>query len=109
MQKNDLWRHPCIILATAAGGAALLMTAGWNGNSQGFTPSRYAVVAAEIDVSMPQTAGINGNPRKVLVRLDTHSGAVSILQLSVAGINNPAVRSASWAKVHEHNTLPDNN
>ena len=61
-----------------------------NANSQLYPNGRYALVEGEIDVAQLQQGG-----RKI----DTTTGQVWVLQLSVNGPNDPTVRSAVWAPV----------
>ena len=69
-------------------------------NTQNYTPSRYAIAAAEINVAVLQSSG-SSNVRKVLVRLDSVTGKLHILQMSVRGDNNPQVLSAVWTSASE--------
>jgi hypothetical protein len=69
-------------------------------STQNFSPSRYAVAAAEINVANLQSPGI-ACTRKVLVRLDSVTGNTQILQLSIRGDNDPTVLSAVWAQASE--------
>ena len=73
-------------------------------STQSFSPSRYALAAAEINVANLQSPGI-ACTRKVLVRLDSVSGKVQILQLSVRGDNDPTVLSAVWASASDNGTF----
>lgn len=88
--------------------AALLMGAGVlislpaqadnNENSQLYPNGRFALVEGEINVAAIQQGG-QGNEQKVMFKLDTTTGQVWVLQLSVNGLNDPTVRSAVWAPV----------
>ena len=69
-------------------------------DTQGFTPARYVIVAAEIDVALIQNDANGGaGTRKVLLRMDTQTGEVWILQLGIFGGNDPSVTAASWCPV----------
>ena len=105
------------ILLTAAVIAAILITLNLAANftklnasptfpasTQKFSPSRYAIAAAEINVAVLQGSGTS-NTRKVLVRLDSVTGKLHILQMSVSGDNNPAVLSAVWTAAAENGTF----
>ena len=69
-------------------------------DTQGFTPARYVIVAAEVNVALIQN-DVNGGAgtRKVLLRMDTQTGEVWILQLGIFGGNDPRVTAASWCPV----------
>ncbi len=71
------------------------------GNSQEFTPSRYAVIAAEVSVFSPQTInqGFGSDKQNVIVKLDTVTGRTWILQLDVAGNNDPKIRHSFWREL----------
>ena len=98
----------CIITTVIVIIALLLMavfipeTGAQSGNSQEFSPSRYVVLSAEIDVDSLQM-GESRDPRKVIVRMDTVSGKTWVMQLGVTGGNDPKIRSSSW---HEIGTRP---
>ena len=71
-------------------------------NSQNYQPSRYVIVAAQVNVISP---GINGShdTQYVLVKLDTLTGKSWILQLDVAGGDAPRVRQSAWKELgHPH-------
>ena len=69
-----------------------------NANSQDFTPSRYVVVAADVNVLSPQM-GSSGKLQSVMLKLDTVTGRAWILQIHVMGGNEPKVRQSSWHEV----------
>ena len=69
-------------------------------NTQTYTPARFAVAAAEIHVANLQNSEL-ACQRKILFKLDSATGEVSILQMSVRGNNDPTVLSAVWCS-----TLP---
>lgn len=89
-----------LLLAGAAGFFKLQASPAMPVSTQSFSPARYALAAAEINVANLQSPGI-ACTRKVLVRLDSVSGKVQILQLSVRGDNDPTVLSAVWAAAAE--------
>lgn len=66
-----------------------------NGNSQLYPSGRFALVEGEINVATVQEG--QGNVQKVMMRVDTATGQVWVLQLSVNSKNDPTVRSAVWA------------
>lgn len=68
------------------------------GNSQEFTPSRFVITAAEINVLSPQMNGSNAT-QNVLVKMDTLTGKSWILQLEVAGGNEPRIRNSAWREL----------
>lgn len=69
-----------------------------NVNSQDFTPSRFVVIAADINVLSPQMGNI-GKIQSVILKMDTMTGKAWILQVHVMGGNEPKVRSSSWHEV----------
>ncbi len=85
------------IYATVPAGAAAE-------DSQTFSPSRYALVEGEVNVGILQNPGAAGNVQKALFRVDTVSGQVWVLQLSVVAFNDPTVTSAVWAPVSNSGT-----
>jgi hypothetical protein len=64
-------------------------------DSQEYHPSRYVIVAAPINVLSPGM-GAGHDTQYVMVKMDTVTGKTWILQLDVAGGNNPKVRASSW-------------
>ena len=95
------------LAAVAAGaiafgiGSALPARADSSGGTQVFVPARYALVQGEVNVSTLQQ-DINaegGFTQKAIFRLDTTTGEVWVLQLSIVGANQPQVTSGSWMKV----------
>ena len=91
---------PRLLFAAAAAVPAAAL--GGSADTQNFIPARYALVAAEIDAAslQPGTGGSTGK-RRVLVKLDTATGRCWVLQLQVAGAQNPQVLAANWAAVAE--------
>ena len=67
-------------------------------NSQEFIPSRFVITAAEINVLSPQMNGSHAT-QNVLVKMDTVTGRSWILQLEVAGGNEPRVRTSAWREL----------
>ena len=92
----------------AVGACALKMNASEN-NSQLFTPARFSLVAADVDAAMLQSGGSGGSggSRKVLFKLDSVTGEVWVLQLSIMGGNNPQVMGANWYPVKKAPVNPD--
>ena len=92
---------PSVIIVTALSFAVLPFVLGANNNTsqsvttQNYTPARFAIAAAEIHVAMLQGGG-QERLRKILFKLDSVTGEVSILQMSIRGINDPTVLSAVW-------------
>ena len=81
-------------------------------STQNFSPARFALAAAEINIANPQNPGLRPT-QKALFRIDTISGEVSVLQMSVRGNNDPTVQSAVWAKISSSGSFfpfgnPDN-
>ena len=78
-----------------------------SGGTQTFVPARYALVQGEVNVSTLQQ-DINaegGFTQKAIFRLDTTTGEVWVLQLSIVGANQPQVTSGSWMKVTDMQQL----
>ena len=86
-------------LLTAASIAIPLCNA-QNGNSQDFMPSRFVIMATQVTVFSPMND--QHEPQNVIVKLDTHTGKTWILQLDVAGGNDPKVRRSSWLELGNH-------
>ena len=64
--------------------------------TQSYTPAHYMILAAEINVSSPQSFS---NTRKVLVRTNTKTGQCWVLELTVLGDQNFKVSKAHWKEV----------
>ena len=103
-----------------AAGAAVLATAGTLGlraadnDSQLFAPARYALLAAPVDVALIQGSGSagRGHLRQAVFRIDTATGEVWVLQMTVMGGNDPTVRGADWHRVRQpgrRNAAAENN
>ena len=101
------------LAAAAAGaiafgiGSAIPARADSSGGTQVFVPARYALVQGEVNVSTLQQ-DINaegGFTQKAIFRLDTTTGEVWVLQLSIVGANQPQVTSGSWMKVTDMQQL----
>lgn len=80
--------------------------------TQNFSPARFALAAAEINIANPQSPGIS-TTQKALFRIDSVTGEVSVLQMAVRGNNDPTIQSAVWAKISPSGTFypygnPDN-
>ncbi len=88
-----------ISVVSLLAGVAISAAFAQDGDSQVFSPARFALVEANINVAMLQPGGSGSNQQRVLTRLDTRTGQVSILQLTVNGPGNPTVQSAVWAPV----------
>ncbi len=101
--KTFLW-IAAIVFATVCGVGVVKISASEN-NSQLFTPARFSLVAADVDVAMLQGGGGDDSGRNVVFKLDSVTGEVWVLQLSVVGGNNPQVTGASWYPVQ---TAPAN-
>lgn len=101
------------LAAAAAGaiafgiGSALPVQADSNGGTQIFVPARYALVQGEVNVSTLQqnVTADGGFTQKAIFRLDTTTGEVWVLQLSIVGANQPQVTSGSWMKVTDMQQL----
>lgn len=76
--------------------------------TQVFTPARYALTDAEIDVSVSVPNG-PVQEQKVMFKLDTVTGDVWVLQLTVNGQNDPTFAAANWVKVQHGSINPPGN
>ncbi len=95
-----MWSKKSLTAALACGVLALATIPARAADTQGFTPARYVIVAAEIDVALIQNDANGGaGTRKVLLKMDTQTGEVWILQLGIFGGNDPSVTAASWCPV----------
>ena len=89
-----------LFAAALACGGLMIAAPARAADTQGFTPARYVIVAAEVDVAQIQnTSNGFGNSRKVLLKMDTQTGEVWILQLGIFGGNDPRVTAASWCPI----------
>ena len=90
------------VAAVALLGAGLLVSlpahADNNTNSQLYPAGRYALVEGQINIATVQQSGQN-NTQKVMLKIDTATGQIWVLQLCVSSSNDPTVRSAVWAPV----------
>ncbi|MDD3885268.1 MAG: hypothetical protein PHI35_00170 [Victivallaceae bacterium] len=98
---NKIWVIAIIGVVTMV----LLMVASFMpvnaaGDTQVYAPARYAMLVGEINVGMLQNNTMpNGNEQKILFKLDTATGQVWALQLSVIAGNDPQVSTAAWYPV----------
>lgn len=96
------------IFYIAAAAAALFfcfwLGAQGGGSTQGFEPSRYALLAAEMNVSDVINSD-GSNMQKCVFKMDTRTGEVWMLQAAVNGPQDPTVRSAVWARVANSGTF----
>lgn len=94
------WIIGAVLVGAAATGAFALKVRASENNSQLFTPARFSLVAADVDAAVLQNdSGGSGDARKVLFKLDSVTGEVWVLQLSIMGGNNPQVMGANWYPV----------
>ncbi len=96
--KKTVWIALGILLIL---GAALVLPNLYGvdeGGTQAFSPARYILLEGEINVAM-RNPGAAGTIQKAMFRLDTVTGRVWVLQMTVMGNNNPQVQSASWYPV----------
>lgn len=85
------------VLVAAGILTSLPVQADSSNDSQLFNAGRYALVAAEVDVQTLQQ-GIN-NEQQVVLKIDTVTGQVWVLQITSGGSSNPQINSASWQPV----------
>ena len=74
-----------------------------NVTTQEYTPAHYMILAAEINVSSPQSPS---NTRKVMLRTNTNTGQCWVLELSVLGDQNFRVSKAHWKEVAARGNMP---
>ena len=74
-----------------------------NVTTQEYTPAHYMILAAEINVSSPQSPT---NTRKVMLRTNTKTGQCWILELTVLGDQNFKVNKAHWKEVAARGNTP---
>lgn len=105
LQQRGLLMKKLMIIGGIA--AAVLVAAGIltslpaqadsSSDSQLFNAGRYALVAAEVDTLTLQQ-GVN-NEQQVILKIDTVTGKVWVLQITTGGPNNAQVNSAVWQPV----------
>ena len=94
----------CVIVTAVVIAALVFMailipeTGAQTDNSQSFTPSRYVVMAADIDVDSLQVGAAPAS-RRFVVKMDTVTGRTWLLQVGMTGGNDPRIRSTSWHEV----------
>ena len=88
------------VIAIAAVILAAVWLRGQNSSTQSYEAARFALLAAEVNISNVVNSGsFAQNVQKCVLKLDTRTGDVWILQAAVNGPGDPTVRSAVWAKV----------
>ena len=94
---KNWWIAATVALLALSGAWALKARASEN-DTQLFTPARYALVAAEVDVSLIQGSGSagKGHTRNVVMKLDSRTGEVWVLEMQLMGGNDPKVTNANW-------------
>lgn len=92
-----------VVLAMISGAWYLAANSGNSMNTtQNYTPSRYALLEADVNISnVMNSGGLNNNVQKTVLKVDTLTGRVWVLQLAVNGTGDPTVRSAVWAQVQD--------
>ena len=68
------------------------------GNTQDYNENRFAVIAAGINVLSPQMSS-RTYIQNVMLKIDTVSGRAWLLQVEVAGGNEPRIRNARWHEI----------
>ena len=88
------------VIAIASVILAAVWLRGQNSSTQSYEAARFALLAAEMNISnVINSGGFSQNVQKCVLKLDTRTGEVWILQAAVNGPSDPTVRSAVWAKV----------
>ena len=100
--KNLFFPAASLFLLLLCWYLASKLTAADGISTQLYSPSRYVLMAAEINVSSIQQA--MPNTRKVLLQADTATGRCWVLELTVPGAGNFNVSDAKWKAV----PLPQN-
>ena len=96
----------CILLAAAAVLLFIRHLAAESTTSQEFAPGRYALLEASVNVSSVMNSGVfDRGVQKTVLKIDTRTGQVWVLQLAVNGVGDPTVCSAVWAKVQDQGTF----
>ena len=98
--------------------AVMLISGAWylganTGNSmnttQTYSASRYALLEADVNIAnVMNSGGLSNNVQKTVLKLDTLTGNVWVLQLAVNGTGDPTVRSAVWTQVQNSGTFYPN-
>ena len=92
----------CGLLAAAAVLLFIRHLAAESASTQEFTPARYALLEASVNVSaVLNSGGFNQGVQKTVLKIDTRTGQVWVLQLAVNGVGDPTVCSAVWARVQD--------
>ena len=95
--KNLFFPTASFILLLLCWHLASKLTAADGNSTQLYSPSRYVLMAAEINVSSLQET--MPNTRKVLLQADTATGRCWVLELTVPGAGNFNVSNAKWKAV----------
>ena len=96
----------CVLLAAAAVLLFIRHLAAENTTTQEFVPARYALLEASVNVSSVLNSGnFDQGIQKTVLKIDTRTGQVWVLQLAVNGVGDPTVCSAVWAKVQDQGTF----
>ena len=96
----------CILLAAAAVLLFVRHLAAGNTSTQEFAPARYALLEASVNVSSVLNSGaFDRGAQKTVLKSDTRTGQVWVLQLAVNGVGDPTVCSAVWARVQDQGTF----
>lgn len=78
--------------------AALPSVYAQNSNSQEYARQRFVLVAAQVNVFSPEMGGRN-ETQYVMLKMDTLTGKSWMLQLDVAGGNEPKLRRSAWREL----------
>ena len=96
----------CVLLAAAAAVLFVRHLTAANVTTQEFIPARYALLEASVNVSsVLNSGGFDRGVQKTVLKIDTRTGQVWVLQLAVNGVGDPTVCSAVWAKVQDQGTF----
>ena len=93
-----------VVAAVAVTAAFLSWPVRASADTQTFTSARYALIQGDINVGM-LNPGAGDNVQNVLFKLDTTTGDVWALQMTVVSGNDPTVQGANWFKIANAGTF----
>lgn len=89
-----------LIIAAVLAAAVCFWLGAQGTGTETYVPSRFALMQGSLSISnITGSGGTSNNIQQCILKLDTRTGEVWVLQLAVNGSGDPTVRSAVWAKV----------